>query len=259
MYDEFRKLKLDFWPALQFDWTVSDHVTHKPLQRSLFAGDSDAEYLFDLWHARRIAYRRNFMPGVYGSDITLANWPQMDYWLKPVIGVSNEERVVALEEARQFSLSFLYWIQTEAARHDGGYGYRGLRLRGDVLGTTDGLAKQAYYREGRRIRSEFTILEQHVGVEARAGFSSAEKFFDSVASVPIASICIPAHRVCVTRWTSTVTRLKFHSVRCCRFESIIFYRHARTSAPRELPTARTGFIPSSGASARRLVRSRASR
>jgi hypothetical protein len=180
LYDEFRRLKLDFWPAPQFDWTVSDHVTHKPLQRSLFAGDSDAEYLFDLWHARRIAYRRNFMPGAYGSDITLANWPQMDYWLKPVIGVSDQERVAALEEARQFSLSFLYWMQTEAARHDGGYGYRGLRLRGDVLGTTDGLAKQAYYREGRRIRSEFTILEQHVGVEARAGFSGAENFFDSV-------------------------------------------------------------------------------
>jgi hypothetical protein len=103
----------------QFDWTVSDHVTHKPLQRSLFADDSDAEYVFDLWHARRIAYRRNFMPGAYGSDITLANWPQMDYWLKPVIGVSDEERVAALEEARQFSLSFLYWMQTEAARHDG--------------------------------------------------------------------------------------------------------------------------------------------
>ncbi len=176
-YDEFRKLKLDFWPGPQFDWAVSDHVTHKPLQRSLFVGDSDAEYLFDLWHARRIAYRRNFSPGAYGSDITLANWPQMDYWLKPVIGVSEEARVAALEEARQFSLSFLYWMQTEAARHDGGVGYRGLRLRGDVLGTTDGLAKQAYYREGRRIRSEFTILEQHIGVEARAGLSSAESVF----------------------------------------------------------------------------------
>ncbi len=180
LYETFSKLKLDFWPAHQFDWTVSDHVTHKPLQRSLFTGDSDTDYLFDLWHARRIAYRRNFMPGAYGSDITLANWPQMDYWLKPAIGVAEAARLEALEEARQFSLSFLYWMQTEAARHDGGYGYRGLRLRGDILGTTDGLAKQAYYREGRRIRSEFTILEQHVGVEARAGVSSAESFFDSV-------------------------------------------------------------------------------
>jgi hypothetical protein len=49
-----------------------------------------------------------------------------------------------------------------------------------VLGTGDGLAKQAYWREGRRIRAEFTILEQHIGVQARAGAEGAEPFFDSV-------------------------------------------------------------------------------
>jgi hypothetical protein len=179
-YATLRDLKLDFWPNRQFDWTVSDHVTHKPLQRALFAGDSDAEYLFDLWHARRIAWRRTFVAGAYESDISLANWPQMDYWLRPVIGVSPQERDAALEEARQLSLSFLYWMQTEAPRHDGGQGYRGLRLRGDVLGTSDGLAQQAYYREGRRIQAEFTVLEQHVGVAARPGVSQAESFFDSV-------------------------------------------------------------------------------
>lgn len=179
-YSEFRDLRLPFWPNRQFDWMVSDHVTHKPLRRALFAGDSDSEYLFDLWHARRIAWRRNFAPGTYLSDITLANWPQMDYWLKPAVGVPAAERDAALEEARQFSLSFLYWMQTEAPRHDGGEGYRGLRLRGDVLGTFDGLAKQVYYREGRRIAAEFTVLEQHVGVAARPGAEQAESFFDSV-------------------------------------------------------------------------------
>ena len=45
---------------------------------------------------------------------------------------------------------------------------------------TDGLAKQAYYREGRRIRAEFTVLEQHIGVAARPGDRSAERFADSV-------------------------------------------------------------------------------
>jgi hypothetical protein len=104
----------------------------------------------------------------------------MDSWIRPVVGVSEEAAAEALCEARQFSLSFFYWMQTEAPRRDGGTGYRGLRLRGDVLGTADGLAKQAYYREGRRIRAEFTVLEQHIGVEARAGLSSAEEFHDSV-------------------------------------------------------------------------------
>jgi FAD-dependent oxidoreductase family protein len=179
-YARFRDLKLDFWPGPQFGWTVSDHVTHRPLERCLFTGDTDEEYLFDLWHARRIAYRRNFLPGTYASDITIANWPQMDYWLKPAVGVPAIEAQAALDEARQFSLSFLYWMQTDAPRADGGAGYRGLRLRGDVLGTADGLAKQAYYREGYRIQAQFTVREQHIGVAARAGHERAETFRDSV-------------------------------------------------------------------------------
>jgi hypothetical protein len=179
-YERFRDLKLDFWPGPQFGWTVSDHVTHRPLQRSLFIGDTDEEYLFDLWHARRVAYRKNFLPGAYASDITIANWPQMDYWLKPAVGVPADAAAAALTEARQFSLAFLYWMQTDAPRADGGVGYRGLRLRGDVLGTGDGLAKQAYYREGYRIKAQFTVLEQHIGVDARAGRDRAEAFHDSV-------------------------------------------------------------------------------
>lgn len=179
-YDRLKTLQLECWPGPQFSWTLSDFVTHQPRERPLFAGPTDAESLYDLWHARRIAYRKHFEADTYPSDITLGNWPQMDYWEKPVVGVSPEAQAQALEEARQFSLSFFYWMQTDAPRHDGGYGYRGLRLRGDVLGTTDGLAKQAYYREGRRIRAEFTVLEQHIGVKARPGQDKAERFHDSV-------------------------------------------------------------------------------
>lgn len=179
-YERFRTLQLACWPGPQFSWTLSDFVTHQPRERPLFAGPTDAESLYDLWHARRIACRRNFVPGAYPSDITLANWPQMDYWERPVIGVGATERERALEQARSFSLAFLYWMQTEAPRHDRGYGYPGLRLRGDVLGTASGLAKQAYFREGRRIHAEFTVLEQHVGVAARPGRDAAQAFDDSV-------------------------------------------------------------------------------
>jgi hypothetical protein len=72
-------------------------------------------------------------------------------------------------------------MQTEAPRHDGGgAGYPGLRLRKDVVETHDGLAKFIYVRESRRIKAEFTILEQHVGVEARKGLQGAAIFHDSV-------------------------------------------------------------------------------
>lgn len=179
-YTRLRDLQLDCWPGPQLSWTLSDFVTHEPRERPLFVGPSDAETLYDLWHARRIAWRQNFEAGAYPSDITLANWPQMDYWEQPLVGVSPERQQAALQGARDISLAFFYWMQTEAPRHDGGHGYPGLRLRGDVLGTADGLAKQVYYREGRRIRAEFTVLEQHIGVQARAGFDAAEHFDDSV-------------------------------------------------------------------------------
>ena len=55
-----------------------------------------------------------------------------------------------------------------------------------MVGTDDGLAKDPYIRESRRIRAEFTVLEQHVGTEARRSktqgrrTSQAEPFADSV-------------------------------------------------------------------------------
>ena len=65
-------------------------------------------------------------------------------------------------------MSLLYWLQTEAPRDDGGEGWPGLRLRKDVMGTNDGLAKYPYVRESRRIRALTTIVEQDCGSENRA-------------------------------------------------------------------------------------------
>src|SRR5258708_35293662 len=76
-------------------------------------------------------------------------------------------------------------MQTEIPRPDGGTGWKGLRLRPDVVGTADGLAKHPYIRESRRIRAEFTVLEKHVGTDARRKALgrddvTAERFADSV-------------------------------------------------------------------------------
>src|SRR5690606_30432668 len=58
-------------------------------------------------------------------------------------------------------------------------GYPGLRLRGDVMGNTpDGLAQAAYIRESRRIRAEFTVLEQHIAHPLRP--DGPQLFEDSV-------------------------------------------------------------------------------
>jgi hypothetical protein len=180
-YDFWRGYQADFWPGPHLSWTLCHPITHRAVYRDLFGNPDETPHGGDLWHFRRIFARRHYPGGRYASDVTLVNWPQIDYWLGPVLGVSQEERQTHIAGARDLSLSLMYWMQTEAPRHDGrGQGYPGLRLRGDVTGTRDGLAKAIYVRESRRIQAEFTVLEQMVGVDARAGLQGAEQFPDTV-------------------------------------------------------------------------------
>jgi hypothetical protein len=141
----------------------------------------------NLWTYRRIADRSNFAPNAYPGDICLVNWPQNDYWLGNLYGVSYEEAVDHLNQGAHLSQSLLYWMQTEAPRPDGKTGWKGLRLRPDVMGTDHGLAMAPYVRESRRIQALFTVTENHIGTEARMkklrmkqGEFTAEKFPDSV-------------------------------------------------------------------------------
>ena len=180
MYDFWREYQADFWPARQLSWTASHPVTLEPYTQSLFSGPTDAKKAPDYWHYRRIFYRKHYPEGLYPSDIVVANWVHIDYWLGALVGVTAEEQQRHLAEAKQLSLSMMYWMQTEAPRHDGGFGYPGLRLRGDITGTRDGLAKRIYVRESRRIQAQFTVTENHVGVEARGDLKGAERFADTV-------------------------------------------------------------------------------
>jgi len=69
--------------------------------------------------------------------------------------------------AKQLTLSLLYYLQTETIRPDGGIGYPGLKLRGDLLGTDDGLAQAPYIRESRRIVAMETITEHLMNANLR--------------------------------------------------------------------------------------------
>lgn len=148
-------------------------------------GKSTGESL-NLWNYRRIVDPNNFKKGTYSGGATIVNWPQNDFFPGNLIDVKEKEFKKTIERSKQLSLSLFYWLQTEAPRPDGGQGWRGLRLRGDMVGTEDGLAKYPYIRESRRIKAEFTILEEHVGAENRAlitGKKSGNKsasFYDTV-------------------------------------------------------------------------------
>ena len=174
-YGLWRDYRPPGWSGPLLSWTTVQPETHHPLTRYLFDADDGHPW----WSFRRILDRTNFTDGFAPSDVTVVNWPQNDYWFGPVVGTDPAEEARNLEAARQLSLSLLYWLQTEAPRPDGGAGYPGLRLRGDVVGgTTDGLAQAPYVRESRRIRAEFTVLEQHIAYPLRP--DGPEIFADSV-------------------------------------------------------------------------------
>lgn len=169
----------DFWynhvPPLSPPWSgkilglhYSDPRTLKPKELGFHPEGEQTENKLNLWNYRRIIDKNNFTPSFFKGDITIVNWPQNDYMLGNLIDVSKKEFNKHIDRAKQLSLSLLYWLQTEAPRPDGGKGWKGLRLRKDIMGTEDGLAKYPYVRESRRIKAEFTVLEEHVGRENRA-------------------------------------------------------------------------------------------
>jgi hypothetical protein len=176
------------WSGKLLDLHYSNPQTLEPKLLGFHPKGEKTGNSLNLWLYRRILNRNNFKPGTMKSDVTLVNWPQNDYMLGNLIDVSEKEFKKTVEGAKQLNLSFLYWLQTEAPRPDGGQGWKGLRLRKDIMGTEDGMAMYPYIRESRRIKAEFTILEEHVGAENRkmvAGEIEGKKsasFYDSVGT-----------------------------------------------------------------------------
>ena len=170
------------WPGKLLDLIYSNPVTLEPRNYGF-----NPEKAVGLFHYRRIVDRSNFLVGTYAGDASLVNWPQNDYLPGNPFECAPDLAAKHIASAKQLSLSLLYWLQTKAPRPDGGEGWKGLRLRPDIVGTEDGLAKSPYIRESRRICAAFTVCEQHVGTEARAKVLgkpsdqvAAEYFHDTV-------------------------------------------------------------------------------
>lgn len=188
-YDFWRNLVPKMSPAWSGKLLDLNYSNPKTLEKKTLGfnpdGSSTDPYL-NLWNYRRILAKDNFMPGAFKGDICTVNWPQNDYTLGNLVGVSQKEFDHHLGRGKQLSLSLFHWLQTEAPRPDGKQGWPGLRLRKDIMGTEDGMAKYPYIRESRRIKALFTVLEEHVGQENRVQVAGAEAgkkaadFYDSV-------------------------------------------------------------------------------
>ena len=172
-----RPAEYQFWR----DYTLKTSADKVPYHFLTFEAEESRKIGFDpegrkgFFTYRRIADRDQFKPGFYRGDATIVNWPQNDYSFGLICDVSEAEAKKHINRAKQLSLSLLYWLQTEAPRPDGGTGWKGLRLRPDMVGTADGLAKYPYIREGRRIKADFTVLEQHVSTAARMAETGLKK------------------------------------------------------------------------------------
>ncbi|MGJ7031630.1 FAD-dependent oxidoreductase [Niabella hirudinis] len=173
------------WPGKLLSLQYAQPQTLQPKELGFSPDGRSTGTLLNLWNYRKIIDRKNFKEGFFKGDITIVNWPQNDYMPGNIVDVSPREFKRHVDRAKQLSLSLLYWLQTAAPRSGGGRGWPGLRLRKDVMGTADGLAKYPYIRESRRIKAQFTVLEEHVGRDNRARVAASDKekaasFFDSV-------------------------------------------------------------------------------
>jgi hypothetical protein len=171
------------WPGPLLSWTITNPRLMSPTTFHFNPHQEPSTAFAGLWTYRRILDRSLFTPGSFPSDLCTVNWPQTDYLRGDLCTGSDEDRQLHLAEARQQSLSLVYWLQTEAPRPDGGTGWPGLRLRGDLTGGRPadlGLAMMPYIRESRRISAELTIVEQHVSAACRPGRKLAASFHDTV-------------------------------------------------------------------------------
>ncbi|MFN7211087.1 MAG: FAD-dependent oxidoreductase, partial [Aggregatilineales bacterium] len=96
-----------------------------------------------------------------------------------ILSADAHTRQRYLDEAKRLSLGFLHWLQTECPRDEGGKGYPELKLRPDVLGTSDGLSELPYIRESRRILPLKRVVAEDIAAESNAG-ARARHFEDSV-------------------------------------------------------------------------------
>lgn len=180
---DFEPLLTPPWPGRLLSWTITHPRLMTPLSYHFDPIGESGRAFSGLWTYRRILDRRNFLTGAFDGDLCLVNWPQTDYLPGDICNLSLAGRETHILRARQQSLSLIYWLQTEAPRPDGGIGWKGLKLRGDVTGSRAGdlgLAKMPYIRESRRIRAEFTITEEQVSQDLRPGMTLAESYPDTV-------------------------------------------------------------------------------
>lgn len=193
-YEKWKNWKPDFWPGPILGFEVLHAHTGVIKELPLYGrkpGD---------WYAL-FPYRQIVSPEVLPGEhpATVVNWPQNDYFEATIMdvdplpqgdeipegfhvpGAMGPVSAQRLNDAKQLSLSLLFWLQNDAPRHDDQPGaYPNLYMSPALAGTNDGFAKYPYIREARRIKAECTVKEQDVAAYTNEGADRAPSFEDSV-------------------------------------------------------------------------------
>ncbi len=138
------------------------------------------------WTYRRIIAASSFQDNPkYAQDLALINWRGNDFHEENPIGKPLEEQVRILKRAKAFAQGFLYWLQTECPRDEGGTGYPEMQLATEVMGSEDGFALHPYIRESRRLRAEFTLNQNHLAPDATNPDKKWGEEFDDTVGIAL--------------------------------------------------------------------------
>jgi len=131
----------DFGPAA--DCTIVKPKGYDPLE---FDGACTDYYVNKNRVAPTVDAKKMLSYGKLPNDKYMLNWPGQgnDTYLN-IVEMTNAERLLSLEKAKQTTLRFIYFIQQQL-------GFKNLGLATDEFPTTDRLALMAYHREGRRVK-----------------------------------------------------------------------------------------------------------
>lgn len=168
MYEEFKqagKFSLLGYAVFQNQKGTNEH-------------GKEVEYL-PFWEYRRLIEAATFPSSQFPHDIAMINWESNDLRGENIIDAEPALMSQRLARAKNLSLGFLYWMQTELRRDDGGVGYPEFKLRSDVMGTADGVSKYPYIRESRRLATGRFIREMDI-IKASNSGARARAFDDSL-------------------------------------------------------------------------------
>ena len=176
LYEEFRgrgKFTLQ-------NYKMFDSVPRAMPEDHSESPDLDHAWYLPFWEYRRLIAKKVFADDAIASDIAMINWESNDLRGENIIDKAPALAADRLAQGKLVSLGFLYWLQTEAPRDDGGKGYPELKLRPDVMGSSDGLSKYPYIRESRRIKAKKLIVEPEIVASSGGTNARAALYADSV-------------------------------------------------------------------------------